>query len=316
MTNDERTIIEMHTYARPAGSKTEQEFVDRFLTPLGFERDAYSNLVLEIGERPSIMFCAHIDTVHRIGGRQTLHYDGRTLSLSKKAKKTSNCLGADDTAGVWLITEMVKAGIEGQYVIHHAEESGAIGSADRAKNPKLFDGISACIAFDRYGYDSVITHQCSRRTASDTFARSFAFAIGDDTFTPDSTGVFTDSESYAALIPECTNISVGYYNQHTKTETLNVPFLIRLRDSLVNAKWHQLKIDRDPLWDNEYDHSRWQIPKRTYDYGFERTYDYGRDLIDLAEEYPHVAADILEQFGYDAGEFRKAIRELYGVAAQ
>lgn len=315
MTLDERTILAMHTYARPAGSKTEQQFVDRYLTPLGFKRDAYKNLVLQIGKKPCVMWSSHVDTVHAIEGLQTLHYDGRLLSLSKKAQKYSNCLGADDTAGVWLLTEMAKARIPGLYVIHHAEESGMIGSKARAKWEILSEGISACIAFDRFGFDSVITHQMSRRTASDAFAHSFAKAIGDDTFKPDPDGIYTDSEAYSDFIPECTNISVGYHHQHSRDETLHVPFLIGLRDRLIAADWDRLVIERDPLvleYDDDYGYGGdWYAPKH-------RTYNLERnDMTRLIETYPHVAADLLEQLGYSVYDLEDAIDGLYGkVAAQ
>jgi hypothetical protein len=58
----------------------------------------------------------------------------------------------------------------------------------------------------------------------------------------DDTGIYTDTAEFFSLIPNCTNISVGYENEHTKKETLNKPYIEALRDSLVSADWSKLDL--------------------------------------------------------------------------
>ena len=91
------------------------------------------------------------------------------------------------------------------YVVHAAEESGCIGSGALVKsNPYWLTHIDAVISFDRYGDNSVITHQMGRRTASDDFARSFADALDLPQLVADTGGSYTDSNEYADKVPECT----------------------------------------------------------------------------------------------------------------
>lgn len=296
------TIRAMFSYMRPAGSPAEQAFVDRFLTPLGFKRDPFNNLWLQIGEAPTILWSSHVDTVHYMSGTQAVRLSpDNHLRLAKKAKAgSSNCLGADCTAGVWLMTEMVKAGIEGLYVIHHGEEKGCIGSRALARweeAPMFFRGINAAIAFDRMGYGDVVTHQMGRRTASDAFAFSLAKVLGSG-YAPDDSGVYTDTNEYAGLVPECTNVSVGYFGQHGRSESQNVEFLIALRDALLVADWSQLVIARDHrAADDDGGGSFSKRKHRTYD--FDAAGGELRTMEDVVAAYPDIVADILQQYGYD-----------------
>ncbi|RWO57067.1 M28 family peptidase [Mesorhizobium sp.] len=311
--SDIQTIMQMFSYMRPSRSAAETAFVERYLTPLGFQRDEFSNLFLQIGDSPSILWSSHMDTVHSVSGTQTLHLKDGFLSLSRKSKKgASSCLGADDTAGIWLMTEMVKAGIEGLYVVHHAEESGCIGSSNLVQfAPEFLNGIKAAIAFDRRGYDSVITHQSSGRTCSETFAKSLAKLLGGQ-YAPDDTGSYTDTNEYAGVIPECTNISVGYFNQHSRRETQDVSFLIELRDKLLAADWSQLVIERDPAddpYDRDYGYGR---PYGSSRYSSSTSLSSGRTLEYLVKQYPDIVADILEAQGWDAEHLSAEIGAYYG----
>lgn len=247
-------LADMLTYRRPAGSDTERAFRIKYIETLpgNIAQDAYGNYHAYIGDGPYLMYSSHTDTVHRTPGRQSVHVsaDG-TISLSKRAvREGSNCLGADDTAGIFLMCEMMRAGVPGHYVFHYAEERGGIGSSNAAADaPELFAGDLACIAFDRRGTADVITHQASGRTAGDRFAQSLAdvlHAAGLPGYAPCDAGIFTDSASYTDLIGDCTNISIGYQNEHTTRETLNMSHLFALADALIGADWSRLVFERKP----------------------------------------------------------------------
>jgi hypothetical protein len=338
-------IREMFTYMRPSGSETEQLFIDRYLTPLGFKRDPFKNLVVTVGEGSRILWSSHVDTVHRSEGRQTVHYDGEFLELSKRSKKRgANCLGADDTAGIWIMTEMVKAGVPGTYIIHHAEESGCVGSTDLAiGDPEFLKKFDFAIAFDRRGYDSIVTHQVGGRTCSDEFAQSFADILdafhGSATgYKADDGGVYTDTNEYAHLIPECTNISVGYFSQHSKDERQNVGHLIWLKHAMVNCDWTQLTKHRNPekkqsrFWGSNYGgrdfgYGGWD---RLDDYEYGDLYDdKGNPLSnkskrssarstnsyeDAVERFPEIAAEILSIYGLSKADFLAEVAAIYGDA--
>lgn len=235
-------LIEMLSWRRPHATKSERQFVATHVAPLGVLTDGIGNVFKRVGHAPRIMFSCHVDTVHRRQGRQTVRINnhGRAYTMDKQ----SSCLGADDTAGVWLLSEMIEADIPGLYVFHRGEELGGIGSRHAASVGKLSQGIKACIAFDRRGYRDVITHQ-GARTCSDKFARSLSGLIGMG-YRPSDAGMFTDSANYVDVIGECTNVSVGYDREHWQTESLDCYHLQRLRDRVLALDWNRLRFSRKP----------------------------------------------------------------------
>lgn len=247
---DTASLIEMLMWRRPGGSRTERNFIRRFIDPLGVERDKRGNLVKRIGSAP-VMWSCHTDTVHRAGGFQNVRLASGKIGLS--AGSQSNCLGADDTAGIWLMTEMIKAERPGLYVFHREEECGGLGSKYIAKQrAELLKDIQYAIALDRRGNDSVITFQWSGRCCSETFAKELGARIGHG-YKADPGGSFTDTANYMKLIPECTNLSVGYQGEHSSGETLDSDHVMRLRDSLLGLDMTDMPVERDP---NVYE-SRW-----------------------------------------------------------
>lgn len=298
--SDRGRILDMLTYKRPAGSKSERRFVRRFIDPLEPYADNYGNRWVQVGESPNLLFTAHTDSVHRAKGTQLLDVNGDIVSSIG-----NDVLGADCAAGVWLLLEMIDAGVPGLYAFFRDEEIGGLGSAWAARHMShLFDGIDAAIAFDRKGYDSVITHQGSR-TASDAFARSLCAVLGMG-FAPDDTGLFTDTANLTDLIGECSNISVGYHHAHSAGETQDMAFLVRLRDVLVSADWSALTFERKPGdpdddWSARY--AQWGVWEQERE---GRPFAAHRDapLVDLVCEYPDEAADLLAQLGVTEAEFR------------
>src|SRR3984957_494338 len=105
------SLIRMHTYKRPDLSDTEIQFILEWIRPLGAERDNAGNYYLEVGSNPhGILWSSHLDTVHKEDGHQKLAVVGDMLRLTKKEKKRgTNCLGADDSVGVWVMREMIIA---------------------------------------------------------------------------------------------------------------------------------------------------------------------------------------------------------------
>ena len=285
-----KLLIDMCSYMRPAYSDAEKDFCKTYLQPVFGEPDRHGNYIKVIGDQPALAFTAHTDTVHAIDGIQTLSVDDDFLTTM-----TGSCLGADCTTGLWLMLGMIEAGIEGVYIAHAAEEIGGVGSTALVKdNPVWLDDISACISFDRYGTESIITHQGGSRTASDEFAASLALALDMPFLKPDTGGTYTDSLEYAHIVPECTNISVGYYSQHSVRESQDLLFAEMLLERLIEADWSLLVYKRDP-----------SVPMGGIDY---LTAAYGDDeeekaltkLDDLIFNYPQKVAQVLLEYGLTA----------------
>ena len=312
-------LCQMMQYRRPAGSKTERLFRDRYLAPLGVEPDASENLILRVGEGSRALWSCHTDTVHRDGGKQAIRLVNGVIKLAGGSK--SNCLGADCTAGVWLMMEMIKAQVPGLYVFHAAEECGGVGSDHIArKTPELLRGIDYAIAFDRYGYDEIITKQSGGLCASDEFAHSLAPML-PGRYGPSPNGLFTDTANYVDLVPECTNIAVGYDHHHTFREHQDMTFALSLREHMIKFDETKLKASRragDNGWSsNRYDWDKWD--EAYYKSAQKKYSSYGASMrqtkvIDVRRErtartvnefcmlYPDVVADLLDQYGITVDE--------------
>lgn len=229
------------SYRRAHNSPGEKQYVQEHLQPLhpriiATDKDEVMAFFINIG-KSDIMFTSHVDTVH-----MNVEHVYQTVALKDGlyCKEDNQPLGADDAAGNWLMFNMIYHRVPGVYAFFRGEERGGIGSSYCAKNRKdLFEGIKSAIAFDRRGTHSVITHQGRGRGCSDEFGMSLAniLKMGHKL---DTTGVYTDTAEFFEIVPNCTNISVGYEKEHTKNETLNKAYIEALRDAVLAANWNQL----------------------------------------------------------------------------
>ena len=249
--NIRETFLKLTQFTYPHGTEAK---LKPYL-PNGFQEDDFGNYFIKIGESDT-MFTCHLDTCsshyqkvnHHIGS-QFIQTDGKTI------------LGADDKAGMTVLLYMIENEVPGLYYFFIGEEVGGIGSS--AASCMSFSDYNKCISFDRRGYDSVITEQWFGKCCSDEFAKALAQELNTKhltfNFRPDPTGIFTDSASFMNDIPECTNISVGYFSEHQVTERQDINFLIRLCEAAIKVDWDSLPVMRDP---NER-YSSWESERRT-----------------------------------------------------
>lgn len=235
----------------------EGAYYGKLLKDEGFRRDFSGNWWKEIGHPPgtfglsrdenrsTVCFAAHLDTVGHYPQGIIRHFD-KEKGLVVTDGKTP--LGADDRAGVTVLLYLARAGIPGLYYLFVGEETGCVGSKAACQADYIPATVTKIISFDRRGKTSVITHQGSRRTCSDTFAEAMTKALNQHGFsyTLDENGVYTDSREFVDQIPECTNLSVGYYDQHTDKEAQDVHFLTKLCNACLAIDWESLPAERDP----------------------------------------------------------------------
>lgn len=208
--------------------------------------DEAGNLHIDtrISQTNRTLFVAHVDTVHKKPGPNKIRKTKTHWHASGAP------LGADDGAGVAMLMHLLHSGVDAYYVFTQGEECGGIGATHLAKHgAALLSEFDRAIAFDRRGIDSVITHQGWGRCCSDEFADALAAALNaDDTlmFLPDDTGVYTDTAEFVDIIPECTNISVGYDHEHSDRESLDLHHFAALAERVVKIDWDSLPTTRDP----------------------------------------------------------------------
>jgi hypothetical protein len=238
-------IREMLRYRRPARSNSEQEFIARYIDTIpNIYADKYGNRLLVL-EGSKILISCHTDTVHRSGGKQRVQISPQGIASLDPSEKQSNCLGADDTAGVYAALRMIDAGVKASFIFHRDEEKGGIGSAWLAREyPEWLEQFNVCLALDRRGTQDIIIEQNWGKCASDEFALGLADQLAMGHHAAD--GIFTDSANYVDLIAECSNISVGYQNEHTPKETLDLEYLDRVIERLIAVDWESIPVVRKP----------------------------------------------------------------------
>jgi len=204
-------------------------------------RDDHGNYFLKIGQSRTI-FASHLDTACKSQTNVNHVIEGSIIRTDK-----TTILGADDKAGVTVMLWMIKHQIPGLYYFFIGEEVGCIGSGLAAKFYETKGHFDRIISFDRRGTNSIITHQSSMRTCSDDFAKELASQLNTYRlcFKPDNTGVYTDSAEFTSVIPECTNISVGYYQEHTFNEHQDIEHLYKLSQACLQVEWEKLPTKRD-----------------------------------------------------------------------
>ena len=238
------TLVKALTTRRPSGGKGEAEFAAWLCNRLPVTMiDTAGNIHVDLRQGPqnTTLFTAHLDTVHWDEGPNTVRVDGDTWRADPESRQ---CLGADDGAGVALLCHMIAEGFKGYVVFTRGEEVGGIGAKALADDmPELLQEFDRAIAFDRGGTGDVITRMMCGQVCSQEFALALAAQLGGD-YKPCPNGSYTDTAEFAGIIPECTNISVGYANQHGDGESLYIPHLVRLSSAVLAVQWDDLPVSR------------------------------------------------------------------------
>jgi hypothetical protein len=243
-----RKFLQLTRKTYPSGHEKELESY----LPKGYKVDAFGNYYIQVGKSRTLFTC-HLDTADCTQKNVNHEFEeGHVITDG------NSILGADDKAGMVVMLYMIEKEVPGCYFFFLAEEVGCQGSKKLAKyffNQKEskkwetypFDRV---ISFDRRGTKSIITHQMYSRCCSEEFAEALSKQLNDaeSTFkySPDDTGVVTDSAQFMELIPECTNISVGYYDEHTYDESQDITHLQNLCRASVKVDWESLPVKRDP----------------------------------------------------------------------
>lgn len=246
-----RKFLQLTSNTFPFGTES---YLTKYL-PNGYQTDQFGNFYFLIGDNPQTMFTCHLDTacankekVSHIQNGNIISTDGKTI------------LGADDKAGMVVLLYMIEKKVPGLYYFFLGEEVGCVGSGKVAEvwsDNQFSKTINKVISFDRRGTNSVITEQWYGVCCSDEFAVELSNRLNncDESFnfSPDDTGIFTDSAKFMSLVPECTNISVGYNLEHTHKEYQDIEFLQRLCKAVCKIDWETLPIKRNAKDDDFYD---------------------------------------------------------------
>lgn len=179
-------------------------------------RDGFDYIILD--KEPSInkpMLCVHLDTIN------THHNDIRESDVAKEDNiiklsddATCSCLGGDDRAGVWIALKLIDW-MEDNEVYPYSigffkdEEIGCNGSS----RLRYYDTASCYIGLDRRGNSDVAIYGYDNQELMDIFIDG-GYCVANGSVTDASELSSNDGKA-------CVNLSVGYMNEHTKSEYLD-----------------------------------------------------------------------------------------------
>lgn len=168
--------------------------------------------ILAEGDIP-IGLVAHLDTVREQNRAQaTLLWDREANIMFCPGYP-----GFDDKAGIYAIITLIKKGLRPHIILTTDEESAATGAIALSRLPQPFKELHFLIEIDRQGADEYTTYDLTY-PSFDKYVSSFGFRKVK--------GLFSD----VSIIAPCwkvaaANVSAGYVNEHTLTETLNINWL-------------------------------------------------------------------------------------------
>ncbi|MCP4342899.1 MAG: hypothetical protein GY799_29455 [Desulfobulbaceae bacterium] len=231
-------------------------------------------------------------------------------------KPVREILGADDAAGIFIMLRMIENNIPGTYIFHADEEIGCVGSSALADGEYTIDGYDlltdydVAIAFDRRGTQDFIHRQLGQEMCSGAFQFELCKRLNTGTILNyrGAEGCITDTAMYADLVPECINLSVGYYDEHSEDERLDYGHLCALLLVILedHKLFENLPVVRElPEPDGEFD---WENDPDQYDAIDD--WELPTNLPDLVRSFPDAVTDILEGMGYDYNEVLYTLDEM------
>lgn len=159
------------------------------------------------GDVPVIV-CAHLDTVFS-KPPVNIFYD-----REENVIWSPDGAGHDDRAGIFMIMKLIGDGYRPHIILSTDEEQGCLGAAELAKLDLPFPDSKYIIQLDRRGAQDCVFYWGDNRDFIH-YVESFGFV--------EAKGSFTDIVEYCPAWEICgTNLSVGYYNEHSQIEYLKV----------------------------------------------------------------------------------------------
>jgi hypothetical protein len=215
------------------------------LLPNGVKKDSIGNYYIKIGESKTI-FTSHLDTYSKEYQKVNHVIDGNIISTDG-----TTILGGDNKAGVTCLLYMIENNVPGLYFFFCGEEplisGGLFGSKALVKSKlNALKKYDRAIAFDRKQTGSIITRQMAEYCCSNEFVDDLILQFSKQgvEMQKDNTGYYTDTAAFLDVIPECTNISIGVWNEHLKNEYVDISYVEKIAKAAIKIDWESLPIVR------------------------------------------------------------------------
>ena len=230
--NDLKTLEQLCTLSQKGMKKTLSTYLRKKYKKVIETKD----YIVAEGNIP-IALVAHMDTVFPRPA-QNIYYD-----RVKNVIWSPEGLGADDRAGIFAIIQILRKGLLPHIIFTTDEEKGAIGAFHLSNEKCPFKDLRYIIQLDRRGSNDCVFYDCFNEDFI-TYVEEFGFA--------EAIGSFSDiSVICPAWKVAGVNLSIGYADEHSVSETLHINQMFATIDRVVKML-QQEDIPSFPYVDNPY----------------------------------------------------------------
>lgn len=193
--------------------------------------------IIAQGDIP-VLLIAHMDTVFTDPPKDIFYDKNKNIVWSGEG------LGADDRAGIYSILKIIEKGYLPHIIFTTDEEKGCLGAKQLVKDiPEAPFKINFAIELDRRGEKDSVYYDCDNLDF-ENYINDFGFVT--------NFGSFSDiSEICSTWGMAGVNLSIGYLNEHSIRETLNVSHMLSTIEKvctiLDNCKLNEIKYDYIPI---------------------------------------------------------------------
>lgn len=236
-----QVFLSLTEYTTPWGTESDLEN----LLPKGVQKDRWGNYYIKVGNSKTIFTC-HLDNYCKTKVKINHVIDGNIIKTDGKS-----ILGGDNKAGVTCLLYLIDQSVPGYYFFFAGEEpilsGGCWGSTQVVQHKSdLIKQFDRAIAFDRKMTGSIITRQMAQSCCSDEFADALIsqFSKFGVQMKKDPTGYYTDTGNMIELVSECTNISIGVWNEHHNEEYVDISYVETIAKAAAKIDWESLPTKR------------------------------------------------------------------------
>ena len=262
-----KLLLELFKIPAPSGKEVGvQVFIMNFLDlhNIPYHVDEKGN-IFNILQDEKPLLSAHMDTVQRMKDCRNIKY----ITLKDNILKGQGVIGGDDKCGIFIILQLLKTRkeLDFNFLFTVEEECGGHGSREFVEKQDL-SHILYGLVLDRQGNGDIL---CVLNNYGSIEFEDALWLIGDEFGYKPNGGIFSDAD-YLKEWFSCANLSVGYYNAHTRYEYVNIDDLMKSY-RYVNTILNEVKTYFPPSKAKLEDQSRFDP---YIDYNFE--YDYENSL--------------------------------------
>ena len=198
--------------------------------------------IVAVGDIP-VALVAHLDTVFPSAPKNIFYDRVKNVLWSPEG------LGADDRTGVYSIIQIIKSGLLPTIILTMDEEKGCLGAEQLVlDHPKPITNLKYIIELDRRGDKDCVFYNCYN-PEFEKYIEDFGFITNYGTFSDIS--VICPKWKIAGV-----NLSVGYHNEHSYIELLNINQMFNTITKVQNMLQNVNKVQKFDFIHNNF-YSNW-----------------------------------------------------------